>query len=252
VKPLTISLIIFACVFGGAPLGMAFRRIIPEYHFDSEAKDVIKLGLGLVITMNALVLGLLISTAKSAYDSKRAQVAELAADALLADRSLALYGPETKEARISLQELVSSLMEQMKSMHDNGPQKQPAEWKANATDFYQTVRKLTPRGDEQAALKAEVLRISLEVARIRATALTRDASSIPRLFLVVLVFWLVILFIGFGLFAPPNFTVLAALCICAFSVAAALFLVIDMDEAFSGIMRISNEPLRNALMVICK
>ena len=68
--------------------------------------------------------------------------------------------------------------------------------------------------------------------------------------MIVLTFWLVILFIGFGLFAPSNLTVLAVLFVCAFSVSAAIFMVIEMDEAFTGVMRISSRPLLNALIVI--
>jgi hypothetical protein len=67
VKPATISLIVFACVFGGAIVGILLRMILPERHFGAEAQDVIKLSLGLITTMNALVLGLMISTAKSSY-----------------------------------------------------------------------------------------------------------------------------------------------------------------------------------------
>ena len=252
VKPLTISLIVFACVFGGALVGIVLRMILPERHFSPEANDVIKLGLGLITTMNALVLGLLISTAKSSYDAKRTQVAEMAADAILADRSLALYGSETRAARIALHELLSGILEQFQALRGDPPNNRSSEVTASATDFYQIVRKLSPHSDEQKALKAEVVRISLEVAQIRAAALTQQNSSIPVPFLVVLIFWLAILFIGFGLFAPPNLTVVAALFVCAVSVSAAIFMVIEMDEAFTGIMRVSGEPLSNALSVIDK
>jgi hypothetical protein len=251
-KPLTVSLIIFACVFGGAIAGMILRARLPERHFSPEANDVIKLGLGLITTMNALVLGLLISTAKSSYDAKRTQVAEIASDTILADRSLALYGPETKAARIALHELVISLLEQIQVLQGELPKDHSSEVMASATDFYQIVRQLSPQGDEQRALKAEVVRISLEVAQIRATALVQQGSSVPVPFLVVLVFWLAILFIGFGLFAPSNPTVLASLLVFAFAVSAAIFMVLEMDDAFTGVMRVSAEPLRNAISVIGK
>jgi len=226
--------------------------ILPEHHFTPEANDVIKLGLGLITTMNALVLGLLISTAKSSYDTRRTEVAEMAADAILADRSLALYGPETKEARIALHELVANLIDQIQLLRGDAPRASSSELKIGAADFYQIVRRLSPRDDEQRALKSEVVRISIEVAQIRAAALAQEGSSIPVPFLIVLTLWLAILFMGFGLFAPTNFVVLAALSVCAFSVSAAIFMVIEMDEAFTGVMRISNEPLRNALALIGK
>jgi hypothetical protein len=250
VRPITTSLVVFACVFGSAIVGMILRMLVPKHHFSPEANDVIRLGLGLITTMNALVLGLLISTAKSSYDTKREQVAEMAADAILADRSLALYGSETKAARLALHELVANLLEQIQLIEGTLSGHQSSEVRAGAADFYQLVRRLSPRGDEQKALKAEVLRISIEVAQIRATALAQQGTSIPTPFLVVLSLWLSILFAGFGLFAPPNSTVLAALCVCAFTVSAAVFMIIEMDEAFSGVMRISRDPLRNAITVI--
>jgi hypothetical protein len=250
VQPITISLTVFACIFGGAVVGVILRMVLPEHHLNAEANEVIKLGLGLITVMTALVLGLLISTAKSSYDTRRMEVAEIAADTILADRSLALYGSETKEARIALHELVVSLLEQVRLASGATPKTSASGVKTDAADFYQTVRRLSPRGDEQKALKAEVLRISLEVAQIRAAALAQESSSIPVPFLIVLTFWLVILFIGFGLFAPLNPTVLAVLFFCAFSVSAAIFMVIEMDEAFTGVMQISDEPLRNAMAII--
>jgi hypothetical protein len=144
------------------------------------------------------------------------------------------------------------LIDQIQSLRGDLSRTSSSQLKAGAADFYQIVRRLSPRDDEQKALQAEVLRISTEVAQIRASALAQEGSSIPVPFLIVLIFWLAILFIGFGVFAPPNPTVLAALCVCAFSVSAALFMVVEMDEAFTGIMGISSEPLRNAIAVIGK
>jgi hypothetical protein len=216
-----------------------------------DANEVVKLGLGLITVMTALVLGLLISTAKSTYDMRRTEVAEIAADAILADRSLVLYGSDTKAARIALLELVGGLLEQIQLLQGGGTTT-PSSGDKIGTDFYQIVRTLSPRDDLQRALKAEVVRISLEVAKIRAAALAQHTSSIPVPFLVVLTFWIVVLFIGFGLFAPPNPTVMVSLFVCAFSVSAAIFMVIEMDEAFTGVMRISNEPLVNAQTVIGK
>jgi hypothetical protein len=252
VGPISISLIVFGCVFGAALVGMFLRTILPAQHFAPESNDVIKLALALVTTMNALVLGLLISTAKSSYDTKRAQLAEMAADSILADRSLVLYGSEAKLARVALQQLVAGLADQVQHLHGNQAPPSSPDLKTGGEDFYLIVRKLVPATDEQKALKAEVLRISLEVAQVRATALAQRGSSIPMAFLVVLIFWLAILFAGFGLFAPPNATVVVSLCVCAVTVSAAVFTVVGMDEAFIGVMGISAEPLHNAMAVIGK
>jgi Na+/alanine symporter len=98
-SPMAISWIAFACVFGGALLGMLFRRIVPEGHLSADSKDVIKLGMGLIATMSALVLALLISSAKTSHDTQSNEVTQMAADFIQLDRVLAHYGPETKDAR---------------------------------------------------------------------------------------------------------------------------------------------------------
>jgi Protein of unknown function (DUF4239) len=252
VAPITISLITFACVFGGALLGLVLRAIAPERHLPDEAKDVIKLGLGLITTMNALVLGLLISTAKSSYDARRLQVEQMATDSIFADRSLALYGSETKDARAVLRDFVVSAVQQIEAAQKNPSNNQLSELKSGATDFFQRVRELSPQNEEQRALKTEVLRISLEVAQIRAAAFATRGSTIPVSFLVALIFWLAILFTGFGFFAPRNLTVLTALLICAFTVSAAVFMIVEMDEPLTGFMRLSSEPLINAISVMGK
>ena len=250
----TVSLIAFACIFGGALIGVLLRAILPEHHFTNEAKDVFRLGLGLITTLTALVLGLLVSTAKSSYDAERSQITQIAADAILVDRSLALYGQDAEATRRALHDLITGFADQIESLRartapapsTNGT----LPMKSGAEDFYKMVRKLSPRDDAQRSLKAEALRISLEAAKIQASALASEGSSIPMPFLVVLVLWLTILFAGFGLFAPRNLTVIAALCLCAMIVSTAIFLILDMDQPLTGFMELSGEPLRNAIAVI--
>lgn len=248
-RPLLTSGVAFACIFGGAILGMVVRGSLSDRQFSDDVKDVIKLGLGLIATMSALVLGLLVSTAKSSYDAKRAQLVQMSADLILVDRSLALYGSETREARAALHDLVAGLIDQIYT--PRGKQ-EIAELRVGAVDFYQMVQSLSPRSEDQKSLKQEALRQSFDVAQIRALALAKESSSIPVPFLVVLVFWLTILFAGFGLFATPNLTAIATLCVCALSASAALLLILAMDQPLTGLMQISIEPLRNAMAVIGK
>jgi hypothetical protein len=229
---------------------MAIRSVLPERYFTDEAKDVLRLVLGLITTLSALVLGLLVSTAKSSYDAKRGQVTQLATDVILADRSLELYGSETTSARHVLREQVAALSAQIDSLGTSTAKLVRASSEADLSDFYQIVRRLSPRDDAQRSLKAEVLRISLEIGQIRASALARESSSIPVPFLVVLVFWLTALFVGFGLFASRNLIVVAALCVSALTASTALFLILDMDQPLTGFMKLSVEPLRNAMAVM--
>src|SRR5580698_6434173 len=95
----SIGWTVLTCVFGGALLGMALRLMLPEHHLSADSKDVIKLAMGLTATMSALVLALLIASAKGSYDAQRNEITQLSANIILFDRILAKYGPETKIAR---------------------------------------------------------------------------------------------------------------------------------------------------------
>jgi hypothetical protein len=106
VNSIAISLIVFACVFGGAVIGMLLRSHLPQYHFSGDSKETVKVGMGLVATMSALVLGLLVSSAKTFYDTQSAELTQMSADIVLLDRLLAHYGPETKGARDELRIIV--------------------------------------------------------------------------------------------------------------------------------------------------
>jgi hypothetical protein len=111
---------------------------------------------------------------------------------------------------------VAGLLEQIEVLRGEASRTSSSEEKIGAADFYQIVRRLSPRDDMQRALKAEVVRLSLEVGQVRAAALAQETTSIPVPLLIVLTFWLVILFIGFGLFAPLNLTVMTSLFVFAF------------------------------------
>jgi hypothetical protein len=193
----TASLISFGCIFGGSLTGIVLRSALPERYFTNEEKDVLRLGFGLITTLNALVLGLLISTAKSSYDAKSSQLTQVATDVILVDRSLELYGSETSNARRALRNQVAALDDSIHLLGASSSKLQPSSSEAELSDFYHMVRRLSPRDDSQRALKAEVLRISLEVGQIRATALaaaeqfdTDTVSGGSRVLAYCLIRWL--------------------------------------------------------------
>lgn len=92
VSAMAISWIVFACVFGGALLGILLRGLLPEHYLDADSRNVVNLGMALIATLSALVLGLLIASAKGSYDAQRGEVISMSADIILLDRILARYG----------------------------------------------------------------------------------------------------------------------------------------------------------------
>jgi len=238
--------IVFVCVFGGALLGMALRGILPGHHLSSESKDVVKLGMGLLATMAALVLSLLIASAKSAYDTQRSELTQVAANVILLDRVLANYGPESKDARDLLRRIVAGVVDRMAAKDGSGPVAHDLK-PVGLEDFYGKIQALSPHNEGQQSLRANALQITIDLGRTRSLLFAQSGGSIPLPFLGILIFWVAVIFVSFGLFAPPNTTVVATLLVCALSVSGAIFLILELDQPFQGFLQVSSAPLRSAL-----
>ena len=244
--PMEIAAVVFGCVFGGALCGILLRIIVPPHHFSADSKEVIKLGMGLIATMAALVLGLVIATAKNSYDALDEAVKRTSAKVLLLDRLLADYGPETKAARGLLRQLLAARIEAVWP-EDRSQRASLGAPEAPFTEIETRILQLAPRNDVQRWLQSQSLQISGEILETRWLVLGGLGSSIPVPFLAVVVFWLTIIFGSFGLLAPRNSTVVVVLCICALSVAGSIFLILEMDRPFEGLMKISSAPMRYTL-----
>jgi hypothetical protein len=227
-------------------LGRSMRRRLPEHHLSADSKDGVKLALGLVATMTALLLGLLVSSAKGTYDTERSEVIQMAAKAAFLDRVLALYGPEAAGARAQFREAMTDAVRLMWP----GEGKTPA-WLATTRqegdDFYVALQHLSPQDETQRSLKAQAATLAVELAQLRALLQAQSLPSISRPLLIAVVCWLLFIFLGFSLVAPPNATTTLALVASAFSVAGAVFLILELDHPLGGLIGISNEPMLNAL-----
>jgi hypothetical protein len=242
---MAISLIVFGVVFGGALLGMLLRWLLPEHHLSQDTKDVVKVGMGLIGTISALVLGLLIASAKSSFDTQRNGLAQLSANVILLDRILAHYGPETKECRDQLRENVSMLLEHYWAEgSDQAAQAGPS---TRAESLYEQIQGLSPKTDAQRTLQAAALKTAVDMAAARMLLSAQKGSSIPLPFLAILTFWLALLFASFSMFARPNATIVVALFLCALSAAGAIFLILELDHPFAGMIQLSSDPLRRTL-----
>jgi hypothetical protein len=250
-NPLLISCIVFACVFAGALLGLFLQGPLPDHHLSDATKDVVKLGTGLIATLAALVLGLLIASAKSAYDTQNGEIKQMSASILLLDRALAHYGPETKEARDLLRRTVAGAVERIWPENSSRPGNlAPTERRAEAESFFDKIQELRPQNDIQRSLQAQALQIGTDLGKTRFLLFEQRGGSFATPFLVVLVFWLTVIFATFGLFAPRNATVIAVWFVCALSVSGAIFLILELDTPFEGLLQISSDPMRDALVRI--
>ena len=247
-NPTEIALIVFACVSGGALLGMSLRAVMPEHHLREDSKDVIKLGMGLIATIAALVLGFVIASAKSSYDTQDAAVKHIAAKILLLDRELALYGPETKECRDMVRRGLADKIDEIWPEERSQPARPDnSEAAPSSLGLEDRIRQLVPHSDAQHWPQYRALTITSEIMETRWFVSGGKGGSVPLPFLIVVVFWLTFIFGSFGLFAPRNATVLAVLFVCALSVAGSIFLILEMDQPFKGLMKISSAPFRYTL-----
>ena len=249
-RSIAISLIALACISAGMLLGMFLRTLLPKHHLSEDTRDAVKLGIGMIATMAALVLSLMISSAKGSFDALNNGLRNTSAKIILLDRAMAHYGPETREARNILKDGVIASIERIWPSEKKAIEgkKIGGQSTTKAEDLEEKLRKLSPQNDDQRRLQAKALQINGEIREGMFQMYVQVGQrSIPTPFLVLLVCWLTIIFFSIGLFTSPNATVIAILFICALSAASALFLILELDQAFGGVIQIPSAPLHNAL-----
>lgn len=250
-----VGIIVLACTFGGALIGLFLRKALPGHHLDSDSRDTIKVGIGLIATMTALLLGLVTASAKSSFDAMDTAVKQTAIQILTLDRLLARYGPETNEIRQGLKQGVGARIDMIWPHASAKPvsvNPMPSGSAPVGERLTEAIRSLKAKDDSQRALQSRAVDTAESLLQAKWMVLAGAENSIPLPFLVILVFWLTIVFVSFGLFAPRNATVITALFVCSVSVAAALFLVLEMESPLTGFIQVSPDPLRYALSALGK
>jgi hypothetical protein len=246
---LLISLLAFAFIFGGALVGAAVRPLLSEQHLHPDSRDAVKMATGLIGTLAALVLGLLIASAKSSFDQKTNQVRQMTATIILLDDLLAQYGPEATPVRNLLRQSIQPLANRI--WHEEEvPTGKLVHFESTAQSlaFETELERLSPNNDTQRSLQSRAIQAFTEGAQIRLLLFAQMGNSIPVPFLIILVFWLSAIFVSFTLFAQTNLVVMVSLFVCALSFAGAIFLVLELDNPFAGLMGISSATLQSALL----
>jgi hypothetical protein len=250
---ITFGIILFGCLMGAVILGIYLRRLLPEHYLGAETKDAVKLAMGLVATMSALVLGLLVTSVKGAYDTRRAEVIQLAAKVAFIDRVLRAYGSEADEVRSQFREMVEESTRRLWPRVSDVPSDFRPEGQGDDSVFVaDQVQRLAPRDDTQHSLKTQATTLIMEFGQLRSMLTAQSVPSISRPMLIVVICWLMLIFLSFSLLAPPNPTATVALVASTLSVAGAIFLILEMDLPFEGMIRISSEPMLRAISHLAK
>jgi hypothetical protein len=232
-------------VFGGALLGMCVT--LPESHLRDEIKDVIRLSAGLIGTISGLVLALLISSAKSSYDASNTQIKQITSNIIYLDILLEQYGPETNTLRVALRDTVPRMVDRIWNERINGNKSEPFVATTEAVALIERIQELKPDSEAKRDLQARMLSVVANSQQIRFDLFAHAHDSISTPFLVILIFWLTIIFASFGLFSRPNPIVIVTFFVGALSVSGAVFLILEMDRPFAGLLQISREPLMHTL-----
>jgi hypothetical protein len=250
-NPLLTSLAAFVCIFGGTFLGILVRHKMPDRHLSGDTKDIVRQGTTLIATLASLVLGLLIASANGKYETESSRIKQLTANIVLLDNALDLYGQDSMPLRAMLRRETSVLADGIWA--ENRPSfgtNRPFEANAQALSLYSEILKLTPKTDAQRFFHARASDTLVEISKTRLLLFTNAGGTIPIPFLIVLVGWLALIFASISLFAESNTRTITILCIFSFAASAAIFLILELGQPFTGLMMISDEPLRNALAAL--
>jgi hypothetical protein len=196
--------------------------------------------------MAALVLGLLVRSEKTDFDKKRSEVTQMAGKVAFLDRVLTTYGPEAAGARAKFRDTIAEAVQQMwpgrAGLTANFA---PDTQAGNAT--YDAIQRLSPHDDTQKNLKAQATTLAIDLGQTRSLLVAQSVASVSMVMLLILVSWLVVIFLGFSVLAPPNATAIVALILSALAVSDAIFLILELDQPFGGLIGISSQPMLNAL-----
>jgi hypothetical protein len=243
---LLVAALIAAIQLGAMWLGSRLRRALPEQHLSGDTKDAVKLAMGLVTTMTALILGLLVSSAKNTYDTARSEVMQMATKVAYVDRLLALYGPEANDTRRQLHDGIAEAMQRMWPDEEGVAAKLEPDTRTGDA-LFTAMHALAPQTDMQRDIKAQSIAAIGEVGQLRTLLLVQSIRSISPPLLIAVVGWLTIIFLASSLVAPPTYTATIAMVSAVVSVSGALFLILELDQPFGGLIGISSEPMMVAL-----
>ena len=204
--------------------------------------------MGLVVTTVAIALGLLVGSAKSFFDTQNAEMAQLAANYVLLDRMLTQYGPEANDVRAALRTVLANQLAARNQLL--GSNKTYRDIKSGVTwggSIIDKINQLSPKDDDQKFFRQQCLNLEIQLAQIRWLMYEQNSVPFPRFLLVMLIAWLIVLFVSFGIFAPRNPLVLAGFLASAAAVCGAILLILQMYNPQRGLIRVSDAPLRAAM-----
>lgn len=248
---LVTGLIAFVAIFSGALIGIFAARALPEHHLSNESRNAVTISAAIVGTLSALVIGLMISTASSSFSKRSAEVTKIAVDLVLINRMMQRYGPEADDVRAKVRAYATAKTQEL--FPPAGEVPQPTEATVRMLEATQdSILSLVPSDERRGWLRSQALMLSAGLLEARWLLAEEASSHIPGSFLILLIFWLTLVFASFGLFAPHHATAIVVLFLCSIAVAGGITMILELDSPYSGLVRVSADPMHNALAEIMR
>ena len=245
-----IAGIAFVCMMAGAWLGALTYKYVPDLKLNRGSRDMVKLSAGMIATMAALVLGLMISSAYGAFDATRLGLIQSAANYSNLDRILDQYGRETEPIRAALRQNLAAKIASFGGDDKSAVWIEAEEKSTELESIARMLRQLDPQDEEQDYLKSQALIVMSEQTALRWLLIQQSGSAMPTGFLLVLIFWFIVLFGVLSVLSPRTRTVSGVLVLCALSISGGVLLTLDMNQPLDGIIRVSIAPMENTLELL--
>ncbi len=242
-----MSLLAAAFVFGAGLAGLLLHPRLPKSHLTRETQDVVKLGIGMLSVLASLVLGLLIATAKGSSDTTDRDIRSYAANIIVLAETLRDYGDDAAKPAGLLKDFTAN------TLHDIWPETGAAPVLGDPRTgqmlehVREAIRALRPVDAGQHWLQDQALTLVTSLLQQRWQIIEHQGPNVRPVVLIILVSWIMVIFASFGLNAPRNATVIAAFLVCSLAIGGSVFLIIEMDNPFEGVLRIPRAPMANAL-----
>lgn len=244
-----LAAVAFLFPIAGGAVGMASRDWLSSHHLSKDSTDVVKLACGLIATLVALVLSLLVSSANSFHNEVEGEYKRALVSVSQLDQRLAAYGPETDESRQLLRSVLAASAKLRWPLEDFGisqPLSRPAP--AALLDLERQILKLRPASDEQKYFQAQALQLTAGLMQIqRLIANQARSNSLPLPVLIAVILCSAAIFGSFGLYTKPNAVVWLSICGAAAAVAGSVFLIIELNTPFGGLLQLSSAPIKALL-----
>jgi hypothetical protein len=243
------AVLVTLCVFIGGVAGLLLYPRLPDHHRTTETRDVVRLAIGMISVLASLVLGLLTASAKRTFDTVDGDLRAYASNLIMLDRTLRDYGAAADPIRAALREYTE------RAVNTTWPDLMPIEQQqledphagALLDSVVKSIGALSPVGDDQRMLRSQAMTTASQLVHTRWDLLLGQNGTISPIMLGIMVAWITVIFMSFGLFAPRNGTVLVALMICSMSIGTSIFLILEMDTPFDGVIMVSGNAMKSAL-----